>query len=208
MKTTRMLIIEHLKTKRTAPASEIAHAIRVTPANIRHHLSVLLDEGVVQVVGDKPADGRGRPVHLYSLTEQVQEHNLDRLASALLQEFLEPLPAEEREVALERLVKHLIEPGVPLLAGLTQRLNAAIHQLNELNYRARWEARADAPRLLLEHCPYARILPKHPELCQMDAKLLEALLGTPVTQNAKLAQDRRGNTYCQFVPNLKTVRKL
>jgi predicted ArsR family transcriptional regulator len=208
VKTTRKLIIEHLKTRRTASATEIGHAIRVTPANIRHHLEVLMDEGVVQIAGERPSDGRGRPTHLYSLVEQVKGHNLDGLASALLQESLETLPEEERKMTLERVANRLIEYSIPSVGGLTQRLYSAIRQLNNLNYQARWEAHADAPRLQLGHCPYAAILPGHPELCQMDGKLLERLLNAPVLQTAKLSRNSRGEAYCSFKILLSTARDL
>jgi len=198
LKTTRQLIIDHLKERRLSSADEIAHAIQVTPANIRHHLAVLLDEGVVQIAGERPADGRGRPTYLYSLTEELQSHNLDGLARALLQELLEALPEQERMLALGRVADRLVDRSTPPMGGLTQRLYAAIRQLNEIHYQARWEARADAPRLRLGHCPYAAILPEHPEMCQMDRMLIEGLLDAPAVQTARLAKDSRGEIYCMF----------
>jgi predicted ArsR family transcriptional regulator len=84
-------------------------------------------------------------------------------------------------------------------ANLTQRLGLAVQRLNEMGYQARWEAHRDAPRLFLGHCPYLAILPEHPELCQMDAHLLENLLGVPASQVKKRAQDSRGARYCLFV---------
>jgi predicted ArsR family transcriptional regulator len=84
-------------------------------------------------------------------------------------------------------------------ASLTHRLYQAIQRLNQMGYQARWEAHSEAPRLLLGHCPYAAILSKHPELCQMDAYLLEELMGVPADQIKKLAQDSRGARYCLFI---------
>jgi predicted ArsR family transcriptional regulator len=207
MKTTRKLIIDYLKEKRAASTIEIGHALRVTPANIRHHLAVLADEGVVQIAGERPANGRGRPTHLYGLTEEVQEHSLDRLADALLREFIEVLPDSERASALERIANRLIEPKSTAAGNLTQRLYAAVSQLNELNYQARWEAHSKGPRLRLGHCPYAAILPEHPELCQLDKKLLEEFLATPVFQTAKLVKDRRGEKYCAFTLLISSTGK-
>jgi predicted ArsR family transcriptional regulator len=76
-----------------------------------------------------------------------------------------------------------------------------------MRYQARWEAHADAPRLTLGHCPYAAILPEHPELCALDAALLETLLGAPATQVAKLARDGRGGMYCLFVIAVSTAEE-
>jgi len=70
--------------------------------------------------------------------------------------------------------------------------------LNELNYEARWEAHADAPQVVLGHCPYAEIIDAHPELCQMDTFLLEILIGERAEQVEKLALNVRGWPYCLF----------
>jgi predicted ArsR family transcriptional regulator len=51
---------------------------------------------------------------------------------------------------------------------------------------------------MLGYCPYADILPEHPELCSLDGYFLEELLGTPVTQISKLTTDERGISSCTF----------
>jgi predicted ArsR family transcriptional regulator len=55
-----------------------------------------------------------------------------------------------------------------------------------MNYHARWEAGQQGPRILFGHCPYAAIIEKHPELCQMDAALLKELFGDDMEQIAKI----------------------
>ena len=59
----------------------------------------------------------------------------------------------------------------------TRRLYTAIQNLNKMNYFAHWEARHEGPRIIFSHCPYAAILPEHPELCQLDEFLLEIMVG-------------------------------
>ncbi len=197
MDTTRQRILEQIRVKHSLSAAELSITLGTTPANIRHHLGVLLQEGVIEVAGQRPGGGRGRPTHLYSLTQQARAHNLDQLADALLEELLEDLQPAERLAALKRIAKRL--GGQPSASGsLTQRLNACVMSLNEMNYQARWEARSSGPRLVLAHCPYAVILPQHPELCQLDASLLEGMLGASVIQTAKLAPSRQGGKVCIF----------
>jgi predicted ArsR family transcriptional regulator len=113
--------------------------------------------------------------------------------------YLNDRSDDERSLALEQIASHLVPGGDRLPASLTHRLYQAVQRLNELGYQARWEAHSEAPRLLLGHCPYAAILPGHPELCKMDAYLLEGLLGVPVAQTKKRAQDSRGARYCLFI---------
>jgi len=67
-----------------------------------------------------------------------------------------------------------------------------------MNYQARWEAHVDAPHIIFGHCPYAAILPDHPEFCELDKLLLEMLSDLRIDQREKLANDTRGIKYCLF----------
>ena len=197
MTNTRRRILEYLESHDSATAVELSHALGVTAADIRHHINALREENVITVMGERPPAGRGRSSQLYSLTHQAMADNLDRLAKALLLESLQPLDSDERRAFLNRLAQRLVGE-VSSRGGLPSRLFLAVQRLNQLNYQARWEAHAGAPRIFFNRCPYAAILPEHPELCQLDALVLNALLGVPVSQVAKLARDRRGGTYCLF----------
>jgi predicted ArsR family transcriptional regulator len=207
----RKLILDYLQHKPLTTTVELSRALKMTPANVRHHLRVLIEEGAVEAAEQGISHGRGRPTLLYALTQQSQSHNLDGLAHALLKTHLGDRPAEERSLALLQIAR-LLTTGedrqlsdqraslkASLKASLTYRLYQTVQRLNQLGYQARWEAHSQAPHLLFGHCPYATILPEHPELCQMDAYLLESLLGAPVTQTKKRAQDSRGARYCLFL---------
>jgi predicted ArsR family transcriptional regulator len=80
-----------------------------------------------------------------------------------------------------------------------RRLVSVVERLNGMHYQSRWEAGAEGPRIVLGHCPYAAVISKHPELCQMDAGLLTKLLGGDVRQTAKLEIGAGGLPYCVFV---------
>ncbi len=198
MISTRQLILDYLEKKSIATASEISRALSTTAANIRHHLSILSLEGVVEVVGERPTQRRGRPSQLYALASQAHQNNLGILAGALLDELLTSIPENDRLNFLKRIAIRLAGEPAPA-KNLTQRLYLAIHRLNELKYNARWEAHRNTPCIILGHCPFAMILHDHPELCQIDGMLLENLLSTPVKQAEKLAIDNQGISYCKFI---------
>jgi len=202
MTSTRQSIIDHLRHKQVASAAELSRLLKVTRANIRHHLSILVSESVVEVLGKKPASGRGRPTLLYALVSQAKRSNLDLLASALLEEIGYPHRAASLPESLHRIAQSLSGEAGGATGSLTQRLFQAVQRLNELNYQARWEARSAAPHIILGHCPYAALLPAHPELCRLDSSLLETLLGKGVEKVAHLARDERGLTYCLFALHL------
>lgn len=201
MKNTRQRLMEYLEIRTVATALELSHALQVTAADIRHHLTALREEGQVEVVGKQRVQGRGRPGKLYSLSQRSLDDNLDLLAEILLNELIKS-NTSSTDAALKRIAQGLI--GNPRLQGhLTQRLYNTISRLNQLNYNARWEARSDAPQVVLGRCPYAKIIQNHPELCQMDKILLNTLLDIPVKQLAKLSKDKRGATSCLFLVDIK-----
>ncbi|MBN1668360.1 MAG: ArsR family transcriptional regulator [Anaerolineales bacterium] len=198
MQLTRQQILTYLQQHRMASAVQLSHALQVTSANIRHHLNIMQEQKLVEVIGQAPGRGRGRPAYLYSLTPEALADNLENLVSALLHAFLR---AEEDQVQarqIEKLAAHLIPQSAPPDASLRTRLEAAVEALNQQAYQARWEAHASGPRLILGHCPYATILDQHPELCQLDAALLARLLGQPVQQIARLQYGPQGIPHCIF----------
>lgn len=207
MKTARQRILEFVQSHRAATAAELSLALQTSPSNIRHHLSLLQEQGAIEVIGERPADGKGRPMKVFALAERYLGNNLDLLTSALLEETLSDLAEHECQEFYQRLAERLAEKirGVaqPLAAKtggdhLTRRLYETVQQLNTAHYQARWEARSDAPRLILGHCPYAAIIGDHPEFCKVDALLIETLLGERVEHTRRLARDERGVRYCRF----------
>jgi predicted ArsR family transcriptional regulator len=200
MTTVRQGVFAYLQKHQVASATDISRDLGMTGANARHHLSILAQQGLIEVVGQRTGAGRGRPVKLYGPVRSVLGDNLGRLAGELLSEWLEDLPEDEKEKRLRSLAKRLAsgkesDEGAPV----TRRLTMTTEQMNKLGYRARWEAHAEGPRLILGGCPYAAIIAEHPELCQMDAALLEEGLAAPVRQTAKLEGGEGGRPYCAFL---------
>jgi predicted ArsR family transcriptional regulator len=85
----------------------------------------------------------------------------------------------------------------------TQKLTLAVSKLNNMNYQARWEAHAAGPRLILAHCPYLKILDRHPELCVMDAYLLEEMLAMEAHLLVRREPNRMGVPHCVFALSSK-----
>jgi predicted ArsR family transcriptional regulator len=113
--------------------------------------------------------------------------------------LLRDAPEVVREAGLRSVALRL---GGNFLPGqdipLPRRLSLAVDRLNELHYQARWEAGIDGARIILAHCPYAAIIAAYPELCTMDAYLLEQRSGLPVEQIAKLQPSVKGYPFCVF----------
>jgi predicted ArsR family transcriptional regulator len=203
VKTSRQRLLEYIQVHHYVTVAELSRVLRMTRANARHHLSILEQQGLVRVAGERPAvEGRGRPARLYGLAENTQAHSLGQLSGVLLELLASERPSEQqpglyRQVACA--LKAASTEPVVASSSLTQRLSQTVQQLNQLNYQARWEAYAQGPRLILGHCPYAAILSRHPEMCQIDRYLLQELVGAPVVQTERLALDQRGAPFCRFV---------
>jgi len=195
MQNTRQDILAYLQANHTATANQLSRALQITSADARYHLGWLAREGLVEVITQRPTTSRGRPTQVYSLTQSARSNNLPLLAQALLSALQE----EAQPQVLHRAARLLAGERNTAPLNLTPRLGRAVQHLNALHYQARWEAHAHAPHIILGYCPYLAILPAHPVLCQMDAWLLEELLGQPVVQSIKLAPTELGNTSCVFL---------
>lgn len=203
MKTSRERLLDYIREHQAVTVSEISRALRMTPANARHHLSILVELNLVEAVSVRTGRGKGRPSQVYSLSRRARGNNLAELASVMFDQFLGPMPPGERRAALEEIavaVEKKLSPGAsPPRGHLTQRLVQTVQRLNEMRYHARWEAHAQGPQIILSRCPYEDLVQDHPEICRLDQALLERLLGTAVRQTARLELDKRGLPCCRFV---------
>ena len=190
MVTARHKVLTYLSRTRTASAREISRALKMSAANVRHHLRVLVSDGRLELASVREREGRGRPEKVYSLPRAVLGDNLSALADALLTE------ADSR-VRVEALAKHLVGESNFASQPIVKRLNLVVEKLNQMNYHARWEAGPEGPRIIFGHCPYAAIIEKHPELCRMDAAMLKDLMRQSAEQLSKIGQDK--SLSCVFV---------
>ena len=179
MTTARQKVLAYLIKTRTTSAREIARALKMSAPTVRHHLRVLVSDGRLEMNSVRGREGRGRPEKVYSIPRAALGDNLSALSDALWTEA-------GASVKVEALAKRLAGDSNIKSQPVAKRLNLLVEKLNQMNYHARWEAGPQGPRILLGHCPYAAIIAKHPELCQMDAALLKELFGDEMEQIAKI----------------------
>jgi len=190
MTTVRQKVLAYLNKNRTASAREIARALQISAATVRHHLRVLAADGRLEMASVRGRDGRGRPEKVYSLPRSALGDNLAALSDILL---TDAKPGLKVDVLAKRLASQSDLPIQPLV----KRLNLTIEKLNQMNYHARWEAGSEGPRIIFSHCPYAAIIAKHPELCQMDEALIKERIGQTAAQIFKIGKE--GSSVCVFV---------
>jgi predicted ArsR family transcriptional regulator len=190
MTTARQKTLSYFEKSRIASAREIARALKMSPATVRHHLRVLVSDGRLESASVRGRDGRGRPEKIYTLPQTALGDNLSVLSDALLTEASSGVSTE---ALARRLAGELNMADHPL----AKRLSFAVEKMNQMNYHSHWEAGSEGPHILFGHCPYAAIIDKHPELCKMDASILQQLMAQPVRQIFRAGKD--GSTVCVFV---------
>ncbi|MGZ6347193.1 MAG: helix-turn-helix transcriptional regulator [Anaerolineales bacterium] len=194
--TTRFRILEYIRKYQTATVRELSALLGMSGANIRHHLSLLESNDLLEVVGMRK-EGRGRPRQVFGLSRRVLGDGLDTLSGNLLSLWQEGMQDEKREAGIKSLAYRMagnVQPNLPVM----KQVMGTVARLNELHYQARWEAGVAGARIFLGHCPYDAIIADHPELCRMDAFLLEERLGASAMQTAKLQMSDKGLPYCAF----------
>lgn len=190
MVTARQKVLVYLTKSRTASAREVARATKMSAATVRHHLRVLVSDGRLEMESVRGREGRGRPEKVYSIPRAALGDNLSALSEALLTEA-------GSSVRVEALAKRLAGESDFASQPIAKRLNLVVDKLNQMNYHARWEAGAEGPRIIFGHCPYAAIIKKHPELCEMDASMLSQFMFRPVASEIKSETQRSG--VCPYV---------
>lgn len=190
MTTARQKVLTFFSKTRTASAREIARALKMSEATVRHHLRVLTSDGRLELSEAREQRGKGRPEKKYSVPSAALGDNLAALSDLLLTEAGSSLQMDDLG---KRLMNESNLTGQPL----GKRLSLLVQKLNEMHYHARWEAGSEGPRFIFTHCPYAAILAKHPELCKMDATILREGMGQPARQISKTGTD--GSSVCVFV---------
>jgi predicted ArsR family transcriptional regulator len=199
MQNSRQKILQYIIEQQNTTVEELSKVFRVTPANIRHHLSILTEQGSVKVIGLKAVSEKGRPAQIYCASQLSDQNNLGLLSDALLRTLMCKAGPNERHQFIEDIANQLGSHFKTGFSNPTRRLYSTIHALNHMNYQAHWEAHLENPRIMLGHCPYHAILEIHPELCLVDASLLEQLLGAPVRQVEMQTNNIRGIPQCVFI---------
>lgn len=195
MTTARQKVLNYLAKNRTASAREIARSLKMSAATVRHHLRLLVSDGRLELESVRSRAVKGRPEKVYSLPRSALGDNLSALSDALLAEA-GALGGDEAS-QMKALAGHLAGESNFGSQPVVKRLNLIVEKLDRMNYHARWEAGAEGPRVHFGHCPYAAIIARHPELCEMDTNLVSLLAARPVLRESKPETQTSG--VCPYV---------
>jgi predicted ArsR family transcriptional regulator len=202
---TRRSVLELLKWHGPMTAASLGAQLGVSVVAVRRHLEGLERDGLV-CQGPR-AGGRGRPAHVYQLSEAGHEQfprNYDQLVGHLL----EAAAAEFGADAVQRLFAHRrrllagqLSDEVPAGATLAEvaACLASIQDAGGYMAEAVPHAGADDAFVLREHnCAIPAVAADHPVACLAELALLRDLAG-PGVQVERIAHMRQGDHVCAYL---------
>jgi predicted ArsR family transcriptional regulator len=203
-------ILEHLQRHGSATIKELEELLGVTTNAVRQHLTTLQMDGYVE--RQRVAGGVGRPHHAYSMTSHAHELfacHCDDLALSLLQEVFDMEGRERTLILLDRVGDRLArkyadsvrsdvlqERVVQLAAELHRQgvLTEVIHP--DSSHPNTEHSNREVIVLKAYTCPYHELAQEHPEICEMDEKLIRKVLRADVSLSGCMMEGHNG---CSFV---------
>lgn len=187
----------------------LGERLGLTPAGIRRHLDLLVEDGVLEARDPHSAlsRGRGRPSKVFVMTDsgrQQFEHSYDDLAVAALK-FMSAQAGEHMIQAFANSRAEDIKRKAEVaIAKRSHKSDALATFLTEQGYAASIEVRANGEQLCQHHCPIAHVAAEFPQLCEAETEAFSQVLGTHVQRLATIAH---GDGVCTtFIPKLSSSK--
>lgn len=202
-------VLDLLRTENGLGVAELSRRMAVTATAVRQRLERLMQDGLVcrSVVAPTAAEGprwqrgRGRPGHVYSLTEKGHRtagDNFRDLAFVLWREIRAIREPAVRSSLVARLGSALAELCHDRVTGEgpAARLESTAEILREKRIPCAAEAGPIGLPVLTNHaCPYPELAEQDRGICAVERIMIEKLVGSPV----RLSECRLdGDACCRF----------
>jgi len=209
MDKTRDRILKHIKSCGQAGISELADTLGLSPVSVRHHVSALQAEGLIQSV--EVRRGVGRPHLLFSLTDKAHERFQTRylqFSERLLDELKATLTPAAIEAMFTRMAEGMVAEYGQQTRGksLEEKMDVLVAMLGAEGFMAKWNRVGETITLTEYNCPYVRIGLRHPEICTIDQTVIQQVLSAKVERTTCVLN---GAERCVFVikPQAELVLK-
>ena len=191
MSETRMRILQLLKMRSGMTVSQLTDALPISQMGIRQHLAILESEDLVEYYREKQK--RGRPLHIYRLTDQANSlfpTTYANFAVGLMHEVAKfNGPGFINKVFQERM-KSQLQAYQQRLQGkdLPERVKELARIRDEEGYMACFDENDDDYVLIEHNCPISVIAEEYPYVCEIELGLFRQSLGTKVVREEHLMQ--------------------
>jgi DeoR family transcriptional regulator, suf operon transcriptional repressor len=200
MTSTRRSILIALKTRGSARAEELAGDLGVTVSAMRQHLSSLSSELLVE--HEALRDGRGRPRHIYHLTERADAlfpRNYAEITNELLA-YVDDADHELLEKIFRRRRDRRVRQANLRLAGkdFSERVAELTRILDEDGYLATVESDADGTFRIVEHnCAILGIARRYGQACSSEIEFIRSVL--PEAEVTRVSHIVAGGRHCGYL---------
>ncbi|MBI0445207.1 MULTISPECIES: metalloregulator ArsR/SmtB family transcription factor [unclassified Deinococcus] len=190
---TKHRLLELLKRRGPQTVQNLAASLGVSVPGARRHLSDLQEQGLVEARTERPG-GRGRPQHVFLLTEQG-EAAFPKTYSTLcvdvlrhVQELfgtgavLQVLDARSAQLAAR------LQAEIPDHLPLAERVQRLSVWLTSTGFDAVVETGEDGTHYIVKrNCPNLTVARQYPDLCLSELHLFSQVLGVPITRETRIA---------------------
>lgn len=196
-----MRILQLLKMRARMTVSQLTDALHISAMGVRQHLAILEEEGLVEYYREKQE--RGRPHHLYGLTDEASSlfpTTYANFAVGLMHEvakfnglgFINKVFRGRMKSQLQTYQQRLDRKNLP------ERIKELARIRDEEGYMARFDEN-NTDYVLIEHnCPIAVIAEEYPHVCEIELALFRQSLGAKVYRVEHLMQG--GYRCCYRIP--------
>lgn len=199
MSATREKILFTLLNHPQATINDLAEAAKINAISVRHHLSTLQADNLIQA--EEERHGVGRPRLVYSLSEKGMEQfptSYLRLTNQLLEQMHALLPEATINKIFDKVASEIVS-GIDSKSKdlpLDERLDLIKVLLEQEGFIINWEKTKDGYEIHEISCPYPHISRNHPEICTIDQAIISKLLDIPVN---RLTCILRGDNHCTYI---------
>jgi DeoR family transcriptional regulator, suf operon transcriptional repressor len=206
MKSTKDRILQTLLRHPKIAINELAEAVDINPISVRHHLTNLQMEGLIEA--EEVRHGVGRPRLVYSLTEDGMERfptKYLRLTTRLLAQMKESMPGPVVAKLFNQIAEDLASEYTSQIQGLSmeERLEFVKELLAQEGFTVEWEKKGSEYQIHEISCPYYQIGVAHPEVCTVDQTLISKMLALPAS---KVQCVLDGGAFCTYVVQTAAVK--
>lgn len=199
MDKTRDRILKHIKGHSQVSITDLVEALGLSPVSVRHHISALQAEGLIQSV--EVRRGVGRPHLVFSLTDKAQERFQTKylqFSERLLDELKATLPPSAIEAIFARMAEGMVAEYGQKAHGksLDEKMDLLVEMLGAEGFMAKWNRVGETIMLTEYNCPYVRIGMRHPEICTIDQTVIQQVLSAEVEKTTCVLN---GAERCVFV---------
>jgi predicted ArsR family transcriptional regulator len=205
---TRQRVARSILVEGPSTAAALAERLDLTPAAVRRHLEVLVEEGTVEAREPRAPKtrGRGRPAKVFALTELGRETKFDQQYDDLALQamrFLAESAGEKGVMDFARRRASFIAARFEAIRAQDESLTPAqvlAQVFSEEGYAATArELPVVGEQLCQQHCPVSHVAAEFPQLCEAETEAISAVLGTHVQRLATIAHGDGVCTTC--IPN-------